>query len=361
MPLLNESLGVPEKLGRISASSMSTIQTCRRKYALRSRCGLSTKDYSSARETGTISHAYLQALYKGLSRKEALEAADAAKHQLVRELQDLPGAKAGLDIEVDLTRDMLLAIIMCDVWWEKFGWDTNRWKVVTCEEEMTVPWSPDDKLGKVDIIGFIDLLVEDTETGELWIVDIKTTSDDPVKRQATASYDPQSRIYRLLAEAWSAKNGGKPVVGIMYPTLVRPTITCKKMWAPPPELGLPPPAEGRKTRAQTPDEYYNEVRRWYAGTGEHEGTTTGGSHALVPPCPMRFEGPTIDDEFGAQLWEGYRMAVTPLSPSEFYRTPDTYTCRGRKGTSGCEYLPICSSSPLLWPTISKQLYQTETT
>jgi len=320
---------------------------CPRYFALKYRFGLVPKGvgYSSAREVGTIAHMMMSLLVQGASLDGALRAATKYIDDL--ELEPIQRSIA--------QKDLAMATAMTVAYWQRFALDSTRWNVIGSEVNIIVEIPGIES----PIEGTIDLLLWDREKNEIWIHDLKTTGKDPQKRQATAAFDPQTRIYRLLAEGYIRIGAAvvlstnervpvdTPVVGVQYNVIKRPSIRQKDKYKP----------EGAdRARPQTYDEYLAEVADWYAGRGEHEGTTTGGAHAVVPPYPCRFTGELITYEFAYQLRLLDAACGQPPGVASCPRTLNVRQCEGVYGNSECPYLQLCGSSPLIWPRIVKTCY-----
>lgn len=332
---LSTKLGLDNSPCVIRQSAAADLQRCPRKFAFKYRFRLRRKGdgYASAREVGSMTHLIVKCLLEGAS----LEGAMRECHKYLDSIAVPEESRAAAD------KDLALATAMAVSYWEKFSLNPNRWHVIGSEITISV------KLPGVvaPLSGTIDLLLWDREKNEIWIHDLKTTGNSPVKRQATVEYEPQTRIYRILATAYVAAGLAKtrdeepvppetPVVGVQYNVIKRPTI--------------------RQKQKQTAEAYIAEVGDWYAGRGEHEGTTTGGPHAIVPPYPFRFRGGLVSYEFAKQLRMLDRAATEYCGFASCPRTLDTKQCYGGPGQSSCEYDEICSADPRLWKTIVKTLY-----
>lgn len=333
----------------IRQSSFADLQTCKRMFLLRHRCGIHMKGYSAARERGTLAHRIMQRLNQGWTMANAVnDCRNLANSYVTEELERLDEsgllAQKADAIRTQIMQDFSLAVVMATVAQARMSLDPARYKCIAAELALSV------RVGGLNhpLEMTIDNLLYDAEKHEVVIDDYKTTSKDPALYQATAAYSPQSRIYRVGATAYIQSGEARlqntdwqipadtPVTTMRYVAIKTPTIKQKKN--------------------QPWDDYIAEVQEWYTGTGRHEFTETGGSKALVDPYPHRFNEDLFTPEFEVQLRE--HDFYSGFYPYEyvFPRTADPATCRNHYGKP-CVYLPICSDHQANWKGIVNQLYE----
>ncbi len=278
--------------------------------------------------------------------KDALAEGYKAHERLLAQLLDDPQNLANADtLNEDLLKDLAMAQMMACVFWDTYKPDTTRYKVVGVELEIVanVPGL------KRPLKGILDLVLYDVVKNALWIVDFKSVGGDPELYAAIASYNPQSRVYRLLVEAalrnqqlsFVAEDGAEmigpdtTVAGICFMVMQRPSIRWKK-------------------KTQSLQEYIDEGKLWYEGT--HPTSKGGGPAAMPAPSFVPFTEELFDPEFLVQLKliEGYATGKTRFT--RFPRTMSVYNCMGPFGKSPCKYLPLCSTSKKNWKTTIERMF-----
>ena len=194
----------------------------------------------------------------------------------------------------------------------------QRWDVVGVESQITVPIrSPETgrQLRGAEITMRIDAMVTERSTGELWLVEHKTTSDDIIgfgPFWQRLAIDAQVGIYLL----------GTGAAGVVYDVVRKPRIKlCGKDEQQAVTLGiLPGDAYQRRIEeeiAQNPDVYYQlrEIRK------------------------------TPDDLVEAQ-WDLYQQTQILLDQRRHGRFPrNANACRGLYGV--CPFLPVCTGEAQL--------------
>lgn len=171
---------------RTSFSELSTLAECERKWAFRYRDGLSSPA-TKPMVKGTIVHEALAAWWSGADWAEAFWESVGA--------QEVSPAEETID-------DSLWLVSRYVRW---YAADRPLWKVVANELELKAKLP---RVGNV-VLGYIDQIMEDVETGELWLVERKTMSD--WQRLSYLSVDPQLTLY-----AWLVRENGWDVRGILF-------------------------------------------------------------------------------------------------------------------------------------------------
>jgi len=341
---MEELLGVPSRVPPIRQSTIKDT-FCLRYYALRHRFGLVRPGYRPARENGSLFHAIVAPLYAGKSFEEAIEEGRKLKDKLLKELLSLDEnllEQTAASVTKGLEQDLAKAAAMVRCYWQRYGIEPGRFQVIAVELPLRLGLTSIGITTPAEMT--VDLVIYDTVKHEVWIIDHKTVGGDPRHYQQTATYDPQTRMYRLGVTAW-IRGGHSPipletndVTGIMFNAIRRPTIVQKKK--------------------QTFEEYVSEIEDWYTATGIHEETTTGGANAMPEPYPHRFSEPLLPMEFHRLLQQMTLMSEADPMLGSFPRTPCIGNCTNRYG-SPCTYREICASHPATWGTLVNRMFQVE--
>ena len=364
---LNVATGCTPVTPNIRQSIFKAAQSCKLRFAFEHRYGLRQRQggYSSPRETGTLVHSVLRALYDGKPLTEAMKAAEKDRDRLLDEIADnADGAIQLAGLRSKLALDLAKSIAIARVFWDRYALDLDRWQTVATELAVTLKVSGITQ----PLNGTIDRLMLDTKTNELWIFDIKVTGDDPTKRHSTTGLDPQAKMYKLLVTA-AIQSGQLDIppdaklTGVVFEVIRRTSLSLKSRWPLTKklaaELGIPPPEGSNKTRPQTLNEYCDEVMRQYNGTGEFEGEPNAGIAMMPQPYWHHFDDKVVDHAFAVQLLEVDELASTQdMSSKNFPPSKSIFECLGGPGRMSCPYLTICSSSPLIWETVVKRYNKT---
>lgn len=339
--LMHKLLGIPSRRARIRQSSFAGAFSCARRHAYKERMGLEVKGFKHPRETGTIAHQVLRALYEGKNFKMATREGARVRDEIFDHLVGdgtLEASAQGLQKKLD--QSLSIACALSEQYWKRFALDTERWRTIGVEVALKL--KTDTLTRPLTLI--IDHIAYDTKKNEIWIFDHKTTSLDPRLHQLSAAWAPQTRMYRLGVEMLLREGlladvpPDAKVVGFCYNTIKTPTIRQK---------ARPP---------QSWDEYLEEVNHWYAATGKHKNTTTGGPAAIPQPYWHRFRESTISLEFYDQLTAMDTLCGADVTLRQFPKTPDKFECTGGPGRSPCEYLDLCGSPTTHWQALVNKLY-----
>jgi hypothetical protein len=182
-----------------------------------------------------------------------------------------------------------------------------------------------------------DLALIHKETGEVWIVDFKTTSFDPRVRAIPTRISPQLALYRLSLQchldAWAAQGlmPQRTVVGSIHAIIKKPTIKlCGK---------------DEKNAVEwncTPFEaYIRRLVEWYRGV-EAENT----SNPPIVQDSNRFTRPVMTRELWGRLTRYCKMAAQPPNFDTFYRAGESVCLKFNRP---CPYMLLCNSDPAMIP------------
>ena len=170
---------------------------------------------------GTVVHAALAAWWLAYARgagedealADALEALVAAFRELAEDLEEMDLVKADVMVRGYHLR-----------WWEPPG--SRRWVVAGVERSLRAPLvNPATKRASVSYVrgGKLDGLLRDVRTGELWILEHKTTSGDLSPESVywrKLRMDGQVSTYFALAQ--TMLSGDERVRGCLYDVLAKP-------------------------------------------------------------------------------------------------------------------------------------------
>lgn len=315
----------------LHSSSVALLQTCPRKYMYVERFHLQPKGhYSPALGVGTFYHAAMENLLRGntwSTTEVDLERRFQEQAEEINgsgdELGLLPNGKATDSLIYGMETDLALAKVMAHWSWQ-FAPLPGVWKVLSVEETIRLQQvAPHPALR-----GTLDLVVENETTGEIWIVDHKTTSWDPQTVTSSYSFALQPRVYKLLGSAVYPK-----IMGVIHNVIKKPTIRQKK--------------------SQTWDEYLDEVREWYSGTGKwSKYAEDRHSKPMFVRSYVRFDE-TADEETRLQLDEASTAARAFPNLDRFYRNSNA--CMNYN--SLCPYHDLCSQNPDNWEDTLKLRYE----
>jgi hypothetical protein len=319
----------------IRSSGISMYRSCPRKFMFRYRLGLRPRGYTPALRLGQAYHRIMAPLYQGKSIEIALSTVAGHMADIEQDLMELvddagllpngkPLAKQLDECYADLQKAKAMAL-----WeWQNYPLDTDKWEVWAVERSIDLKY-----LTIAQVIRMrLDLVLRKKGTPELWIVDHKTSSSNPLERLDTVSFELQPRIYRLGLEALLQQQReqfkDRPnhechtlrVVGMMHHVIQKPGI--------------------RQKQKETWEEYLARVPEWYAE-----------KHSKASPVYvrswLRFSGPVMPEELLMQLREASRACRADADPSRFYRDPSGHACF--EYNRPCEYLRLCRAPVLDWP------------
>lgn len=325
-------LGYHCYFGTIHSSNLKDLRRCPRYFLFSERFRLRRKGLRApALEIGTAYHALMCYLVRGelfvnamkLVSRDTTAAFEAIKDQFSEDAY----ARA-LDVS---SQQLALAGAMANWSWNFAPWPgpTGRedWEVVSTEMpfEMECPG-----LGAVPVRSIFDLVMRNRRTGELWVVDYKTTSRDPSKEVHKYRFAIQPKLYQLVGDHAYKDQGG--ITGVCYAVQKKPTIRLKKN--------------------QTWDDYLQEVTEWYNGTGRHEENKF--KWRVDPPFlrewPRFRKG--MDDELKGIMKSGVRACRCRPVLARFPRNEDACFAYNRE----CPFTPLCYADENSWAVPLAELF-----
>ena len=172
---------------RLSHSTMGTIQTCPRKYFLGKLCAQeqreSTKDTDFGTAFGVGAQAYITMMAKGSYQQEAQE------HALTQALLSYGWLEGGYKTFPNLVSGILAFIA---------EWPTDQWILYKDYTELSfkVALSSESYY-----CGFIDAVLQDRYTGEIFVLELKTTGANASNLAPYYGQSPQAIGYAAILHA----------------------------------------------------------------------------------------------------------------------------------------------------------------
>jgi len=312
----------------ISPSSGGTCLNCPRKYMFANRWCIHPKRPAPkpAADLGKIAHRLLQ-----------LGPGDEAKKQVTKEVEEkITFCTKKIEDEGDmlgdwaklansLTTNLNKALAIVQLFWDKYPAPPNL-RSITREKTITVV-GDFPSIGKIPLLGRIDDLLEDTNTGDMYVRDPKTTGNPPEAILTGYHYSLACRIYRLLATT----EGKKEPSGFILDILQTPGIKlCDK--------------DTKKNPEDPFAAYMERVAKWYKVQGKKSAVSYF----------IRYNEPMLTPELLTILdYINHFRIVEPL-PIHFPRDASRRTCF--TFSRPCDYYPLCSTDVGAWPTIIEQQY-----
>lgn len=323
-------LGIPTRVPPIRSSSLATAQKCPRLFLYQYRLGLHARGYKSPLALGTLFHKALASLFLGTSLTNVVESlVEEVSRTTSKLILEAPptGMLFGTPVEkvVDSMKiDLWKAVAMAQIFWEHSPVNTRVFEVMDSPIGCLV-----EKVIQVEVPGIsvpirfpCDLVIRNKESGEVWIVDHKTTSMRTDVRAKGLVLGSQGKLYRLgLQKALDSWGLGR-VVGVVYNVIQKPTIKF---------------CPDTKDKGGITD-YVARMREWYSEKSK------AGEHPLLQMW-SRFSGPPEDPELMVRLKEHARMSKARIDLDEFYRAGDS-VCHDFN--SPCPFLDICGTDPATW-------------
>lgn len=332
----------------IRSTPLSVLDECPRKFLYAFKLGIKPKTVERPLSLGSFLHLALKGLFLGKTETEALAAVDTALAKHVEQVTGwadpagfLPWGKDLKAVLSSLNEDYHKARAMALVFWRSLPFATADYEVL-CDPEGT-PMV--EVLLEAHIKGLsmplrcpCDLALISKKTGEVWIVDFKTTSFDPKMRGIHTSFSPQLALYRLCLQAhidqWASVGAApkRTVVGSIHAIMKKPTIKyC-------------PDTKDKEGF----DSYIRRLVEWYAKEEEDNPNN--------PPMVLdanRFRKPPMTNEFWQRLVRYCKAAGGVPNIDNFYRAGEGACLKYNRP---CPYTTLCNSDPAMWPDLIRQLY-----
>ncbi|KKN58737.1 hypothetical protein LCGC14_0549150 [marine sediment metagenome] len=330
----------------IRSSPLAVLDHCPRKFLYESRLGIIPRRYESALTMGTIVHKVLQSLFMGKTKEEALSVCERLLATEQQRLIDDAGPDGFLPTGVPL--DTTLKKLEEDyhkaratglVFWQFVPFNRNKWEVLRTPEGTPMV----ELLLECEYPGLsrpfrtpCDLVLIDKGTGEIWIVDFKTTGFDPKKRAVPTKISAQLAVYRLSLQShldsWHEEGLApkRTVVGSLHAIIKK---------------------SGIKFCGKDADfaAYVQRLIQWYkdADTKDPEN----------PPMilePNRFTGPLMSRELWGRLKQYCKACQAAPNVDAFYRSGESACLTFNRI---CPYMGLCNSDPAMWPDIIRERFE----
>ena len=330
----------------IRSSPLTTLEHCPRKFLYEYKLGIKPRRYESALTMGTIVHKVLEALFTGQQPTEALSVCERLLAKEQARLIDDAGSDGflstgeALDVVMKkLEEDYQKARATGLVFWQFVPFDSSEWEVLrTPDNEQMI-----EVILECEYPGLnrpircpCDLALLHVPTGEVWIIDYKTTSFDPKKRAIPTKIGVQMKLYRLVLQshldAW-AEQGRAPkrhVAGSMHAIIKKPGIKfCKK--------------------DANYEAYIERLVQWYKDKRDADPEN--------PPLildPNRFSGPLMTQELWGRLKQYCKAANAQPNVHHFYRAGESACMQYNRI---CPFMKLCNSDLSMWPDLIEQGYE----
>lgn len=355
-------LGLNAQVPRIRQSVIETWLSCPRKFLFRHRFGLAKKrvERVAALDIGIFFHALMAGYHEGRTEAEVVSEIGMQIEAIVARADELENAAPYGDpvrvlrMQNEMEQNLLLARAMAANYQRRYPVDP-QYKTIAVEETITVRHSRLPLLME----GTLDRVLEEVSTGDLWIRDYKTLSNtkSSTGRVASVEWDPQSRIYRLLA---ASKYADRKVRGFILSVIKKPEIrlsAADRDFELVERVLTRDSSKGRKGDVITEKVYHgpplfeNYLRRvndWYDAVGDYADKRD--EWVEDPPILeawVRFDEPLMAREFQSLLAEVGRACRAKPMLHKYYRNAKACVI----GRWQCEFLPLCRSRPATWKTM----------
>lgn len=320
-------LGLEPFSNAIHSSSIDLLRECPRKFLYQERFHLQPKgSYSPALHIGSVFHLAMSYLIEGkpfVAIDEAVAAISGERTQAILDSADAlgitPSGDSATSLVQKVTKDTALGLAMCQFVHAEHPWPAGAWRSLGTEVAIQMKWetlvSP--------IRGALDLIYYNEDSNELWIVDHKTTSFNPLEVSAEYSIAVQPLLYRLLLTSLFADSDfgksipGAKLMGVVHNVIRKPTIRQKK--------------------DETYPDYLARVGAWY-----RESNNTDSPHFVR--SWVRFTGPAMTPELLLRLREADAAQRARPDLDSFYRNAKACHSFGKT----CVFHPLCMTDPTGW-------------
>jgi len=305
------------------------------------KLGLCPQEYVASLSIGRVFHLVLQALFSGASQDKARQAANKTLNRMSNEILAsadsagfTPSGKVAAAVIQTMEDDFHKARAMALAFMQfvPFNWDD--WEILETPDGLScVELKLEAKVRgvSVPIISPCDLALVKKSTGEVWIVDHKTTSMKTLARARSVRISSQIALYRLVLQchldAWAESSPGYPsrrVVGSIHNIVKKPTIKyCPK------------------TKDKDGFSHYiGRVHQWYKD--EH---AKDAENSPILQTATVFRDPVLSKELYLRLQQQARASRTHPNLERFFRAGD-YACHSFN--SECPFSGLCSRDLITW-------------
>jgi hypothetical protein len=335
----------------IRSTPVTTFDRCPREFCYAYKLGIQPTSYRAPLKIGDMVHTFLQCRFLGQTEDEALSAVSAVFRKEQQRLLDmansagvLPDGKALESVLKTVEEDYHKARATALVFFRQVPFETDKWEILrTPDGDQMVEMLLEVEYPGLSrpIITKCDMALIWKKTGQVWIVDFKTTSLDTRAWCAMSSISPQMGIYRVglqsVLDEWH-EAGGYPklkVEGALHAVIKKPGIKY---------------CPNTKDKSGF-DHYIQRLVEWYADAREKDPKN--------PPMvldPHMFSGPLMTRELYGRLKQYCKASQASPNIDYFYRTGGGTCIHYNKP---CPYGILCKSNPALWPQIIEQQFTIE--
>lgn len=332
----------------IRSTSLATLDECPRKFLYVNKLGIQPRAYQGALTMGTIVHKILECLFLGQTEAEAMSAAQSILAKETQKLVDstdkagfLPSGKSLEKVLRGAEEDYHKARTTALVFWKFVPFDPSEYEVLrTPDGDPVVEMVLEAKYPGLSRSARTpcDLALIRKDTGDVWIVDYKTTSFDPRVQAIPTKMSPQIALYRLVLQthldAWHELEGApkRRVVGSIHAFIKKPGIKF-----------CPDTRDKAGFSA-----YVERLVQWYKDLEAKDPSN--------PPMVLdynRFGKPLMTAELWGRLKQFCRAAYASPNIDHFYRVGDKVCLKWNKV---CPYIHLCNSDPSMWPDLVELKY-----
>lgn len=333
-----ELLGLDDRIPLIRQSTINTWMKCRRKFLFEHRFGLQPKGASGpgALEVGTFFH--LCAAHRRLGHPPDVAVREAGEIIAKRiEEADKEGRLDTSKLSREFEQALALARVMEECYFEMFPPDPSREPVAV---ELKVRAKQRGIPTELQIT--VDLVSYDRANNEIWIEDYKTTSFDPLIRAGTMTFEPQTRLYRIvltsLLRGGLLSEKGVPsdarVAGFVHSVVKKPAL--------------------RLRIKDSYTDYLQRVRDWYRAEGEFSlEKASRTNEPVILQSHIRFEDSLNDEELHSVLYEANRACRADTKLRSYPRNWQACYDYNRP----CPFLTLCTTDTRAWNAIVTTQYQ----
>lgn len=312
-----------------SQSSVAMCLRCRRCFLFKHRWCIVPKfrPIKVAASLGQIVHRLQQVGPEGINtvRKEVTEQIEELA-QRIDAGEDLLGEieRAAKKLQENLDK----AVAMVQIMWEKYPKPANH-KTLLREKSIRMKMTMGTNGEEVELVGIPDELVENTDTGEVWVRDSKTSTRDVQYTLTGYQYGLQKRIYRILATEFLEEQGKPPPVGFIIDLLQVPTIKyC-------------PTTKDKEGF----NHYIDRCRKWYEEKGDN----------AIRRFALPYTESIMPEELGWSLITVAAATSAPAEPKLFPRDITGSYCTHYERV--CDYYELCSKSESAWDAIIEEKFE----
>ena len=327
--------GAGHRVPPIRSSAVATYQLCPRKFLYDEKLGIKPRHYEGALSRGDIYHQFRAHLIQGtpLAQAEVIVKAtlDKTKARLVEQAGSdgrLPGGDDLVSVISKADEDYAVAQAMAEAANDLYPLDPTVWRIAVHPKtgKPLVETLHEYDYGNAKVVMQFDRVLEHVPTGEIWLVDDKTTRFRPKVVAFSKSFAFQIRLYRTgLCDLFPPER----VVGAIHTILQVPTI--------------------RQKQKESFREYVDRVPQWYK-----DKMAEGPDAPPIVQSTTRFDEPLWSEELQEVMNQQDLASLGDPVLSKFPRNDGACF----KYERACPYLQLCVTEPATWPRFIPLQYDT---